>query len=724
VNLEHARTEVARDGAAPPSADLLATPVLSRWLRVRREGTVEVRVGKVELGQGVLTALAQLVADELGVDLDRVVMLPASTALGPDQGLTAGSTSVSDAGPPLRVVAAAVRGRFVAEAARRWRCDPDQVDVSGGALIGPGGERESYAGLAALVDLDVEVDPGTPPPPDRPARWTGASAPRLDLPDKVAGRPRFVHDVRLPGQLFGRVLRPPSPGARLAELDDVAVTDRIRGPHGVQVVRDGSFLAVLGPDEGSVGRAAEALRPLARWHEQDLLPDEDDLDAFLRNGPHEDVPVVEDEPSGRPDAGPGSQVVRARYTRPFLAHASMAPSCAVARWDEDGRVTVWSHSQGIHPLRDAIAAALDLEPSKVDVEHVEGAGCYGHNGADDAAFDAVLLARQVPGRPVQVLWSRQDELTWSPFGSAMSVDVEAVVDGTGRITAWSFDVWSQGHSSRPGYRGVPGLLAATTLADPAGYPSPTDPPLQRGAGMTRNAVPGYDVGHRRVVGHRRLGSPIRTSALRALGAHLNVLAIESAMDEVALATGQDPLQIRLAHLTDERTRRVLQVAAERAGWGRTLPEGTGLGLGVARYKSRGAYCAVVAEVDAGADLRLRRLVVAVDVGRVVNPDGVRNQIEGGATQSASWTLRERVRFDRRRITSDTWESYPILRFSEAPDVVVELVEHPGDPSVGAGEAAQGPTAAAIANAVAAAVGVRVRDLPITTEAVVAAIEAG
>jgi CO/xanthine dehydrogenase Mo-binding subunit len=377
----------------------------------------------------------------------------------------------------------------------------------------------------------------------------------------------------------------------------------------------------------------------------------------------------------------------------------------------------------VHRLREAIARALGLDRAAVSVQHVENAGCYGHNAADDAAFDAVLLARAVPARPVQVQWSRSDELAWAPFGSAMTAEVSARLGDDGAITSWTYDVWSQGHTARPGYAGVPGLLAGGHLAEPLPTPPAADPPPNAGAGSTRNAVPIYDVGSRCIRGHRVLENRVRSSALRALGAHLNVFAIESFMDELAGAAGADPLEYRLRHLTDERAEAVLTTAAEAAGWGTATPDDVGRGMGLARYKGRGAYCAVVAEVQADADIRVLRLTVAVDVGRVINPDGVRMQLEGGAIQATSWTLKERVRFDRRRITSDDWESYPILRFTEVPEVAVHVLDRPDQPSVGAGEAAQGPTSAAIANAVAAALGVRVRDLPITTEAVTAAIHA-
>ena len=695
--------------------DLAANPVLARWIRVGPDGRIDVRVGKVELGQGILTALAQLAADELDADLADVRMLGADTADGPDEGVTAGSLSISTCGPALRAAAANVRMLFVTAAARDWRIDPSTVTVHSGRFTGPEGQRSSYGELAARVDLELPADPTVPVKADA-GRFAGTDVPRLDLPDKVAGRPRYVQDLRLPGQWYARVLRPPSRGARLRELDPAVAGD------GVTVVRDGSFLAVAGPNEAAVLRAADRVRAKAAWAETDTLPAEDDLDTFLRAGPHETIAVAADGVNDGTTTGVAGTVVAATYRRPFVAHASVAPSCAVALWHPGGGVEVWSHSQGIGNLARAIAAALGLDPATVHVRHAEGAGCYGHNAADDAAFDAVLVARAVPGTPVQVLWSRQDELTWAPFSSAMVADVEAVVDAAGRLASWRYDVYSQGHSSRPGYAGVPGLLAATTLADPAVYPAAVDPPIANGAGSTRNALPGYDLANRRVTGHRLTDSPIRTSAMRSLGAYFNVFAIESTMDEAAAVAGADPLEFRLAHLSDERGRRVLRMAAEAAGWGRAVPEDTGLGLGYARYKGTGAWCAVVAEVEAAAAVRVRRLWTAVDVGRVVNPDGVRNQIEGGAVQATSWTLLERVRFDRRRITSDSWESYPILPFSAVPEVLVELAPGDGNPSVGAGEAAQGPTAAAIGNALAAAVGVRVRDLPLTPEAVVQAIE--
>ena len=687
---------------------LAAAPRLSTWLHVGDDGTVTVRTGKVELGQGILTAFAAIAAYELDVPPSAVRVLGAHTGLGPDEGPTAGSMSVADAGSALRQACASVRALFVAAAGESL--GPGVV-VRDGVFVAADGRRATYGELAARVGLDVDADPSAQPK----AVAEPVDVARLDLPDKVTGRPRYLADLVLPGQLWGRVVRPPSPAARLVAVD----LDAARGEHVVEVVRDGSFLGVVADDERAADVAADALRRAATWDETPTLPDEDDLAAYLRAGPHTTFTVDE---TGDPSAVPAAaRRVAASYSRPFLAHASIAPSCGLARWDDDG-LHVWSHSQNVFGLRAAVVQALDLDAGRVVVEHVESAGAYGHNGADDAAYDAVLLARAVPGRPVQVRWSRADELAWSPFGSPQLVDLAATLDDDGRIASWECDVWSQGHTSRPGYAGTPGLLATAHVSGGVPLRAPVDPAPDRGAGSTRGAIPSYDVPVRRITGHRLDEVALRSSSLRSLGAFTNVFAIESFLDELAAVVGADPVDYRLQHLSDPRGQAVLTAVADRVGWS-SLARGGDLGYGVAvaQYK-KGGWCAVVAEVEAVADVRLRRLTLAVEVGRVVQPDGVRNQVEGGAVQAASWTLKERVRFDRCRVTSTDWETYPILRFSEVPAVDVVLVDRPDLPSVGSGEVAQGPTAAAIANAVADAVGVRVRDLPLTAEAVVRAME--
>jgi nicotinate dehydrogenase subunit B len=708
-----------RSSASPLPADLAANPVLARWLDFSRDGAVTIRIGKVEYGQGIWTALAQVAAEELQVTLDRVRMAPVSTSTSPNEGVTAGSLSVQDSGSAVRQVCAQARGLLLDAAAARLGIPPAELAVADGQIrTADGPTGLSYWTVAQPGMLDRPADAPVPSRP--PGEWSvaGRSAARLDIPDKVTGRPRFLHDLVLPGMAYGRVVRPP---ARAAELTDLADLDLdLDLARGTVLVRDGSFLGVVAQTDRAARLAAGRVARAARWRTTPSLPDERDLRGFLLSAPSQEETVV-DRPAGD-GTGPATRTLTAEFTRPFLAHASAAPSCAIARWDGDS-ITVWSHSQGIFLLRAAIAAGLGMEAGQVTVNYVEGAGVFGQNGADDAAMDAVLLARAVPGRAVRVQWTREDEMCWPPLGSAMLVRLGAGLDATGRIATWRQDVWSNGFMGRPATGGEPRLLALTQLA--AGRPiSPAlDGAPANWMGATRNAVPGYDIPGLHVTRHRLLDMPIRTSSLRSLGAHLNVYAIESFMDELAAAAGADPVAFRLAHLSDPRARQVLTEAAAMAGWeSRARRDGTGYGVGVARYSGVAGYCAAVAEVAADTDIRLRRLWLAVDVGRVINPDGVLNQVEGGAVQSASWTLREQVRFDRDRITSASWDSYPILRFTEVPEVMVRVMDAPGEAETGAGEVAQGPVAGAIGNAVADAVGVRVRDLPLTRDHVARAIE--
>jgi nicotinate dehydrogenase subunit B len=699
------------------SPSLAANPLISSWLTVRADGTVTLRVGKAELGQGIHTALAQIAVTELGLSPGQLEVAPLSTAASPDEGFTAGSLSTQVSGAAVRAVGAAARRLFIEAAARRAAVPASSLTVEDGAIRTPEGEIVgSYGSLADEVNLDVDAA-GAVPLAERPAQ---PDLTRIDLPDKVFGRPRFIQDLELPGMVHARVIRPPLLRATLAaDIPD----ERLAGlPPGARLVRDGDFLAVLADREEVADAAAARLRGSVKWEPADDLPEESRLTSWLRDQRSETSVLAAVESAGEPDQRtlPGTPV-SASYSRGLIAHASIATSCALARFD--GRLLeVWSHTQGIFPLRAAIADALGLDKSDVVVYHVEGAGCYGHNPADDVAFDAALLACRTGGRPVRVLWDRAAELGSGPLASAMTADVTAVLSPDGSVRDWTYDVWSNGYNGRPGYAGNPGLLANGYRRGGRPLPPSVDPPLASGLGSGRNAVPPYTLGSPRVATHRLLSMPIRTSAIRSLGAHFNVFAIESFMDELAAAAGADPLAFRLARLDDERARAVLVAAADAAGWGQ--PRGaadTGLGLGYARYKNAGAYCAAAAQVEAGETVRVRRLVLAVDVGQVVNLDGVRNQIEGGAIQATSWTLKEQVRFGRDGITSLSWDTYPVLRFSEIPQVDVIVIDRPGCPSLGAGECTAGPVAGAIANGLFAAIGVRARTLPLTDENVLRAI---
>jgi nicotinate dehydrogenase subunit B len=512
----------------------------------------------------------------------------------------------------------------------------------------------------------------------------------------------------------------------------VSVADVGDLPGVLQVVRDGNFLGVITEREEQAVKAADVLREKCVWEGGGEFPDENKLFEALMNHPNEQALLVVE---GRPveDAVPdiavpdgARQTVEATYYKPYHMHGSLGPSAAMAHW-QDGMLTVWAHTQGVSPLRGSLAQVLDLPDQSVRVIHVEGAGCYGHNGADDAALDAALLARFLPDRPVMLKWMRDDEHAWEPYGSCMAVKMQGSVGDGGVVIDWNHDAWSYTHSGRPrAMNGTSNMLAAWHIEN-ALPPPIAKPGGGSHGGIHRNADPLYNFSRRRVVKRFVPDSPLRVSALRGLGSPGNVFAIESFMDELAFATGEDPVDFRLKHLDDDRAKDVIRAAANKAGWQagvRGNGEGRGQGLGFAQYKNEKCYVAVIFDVCVDVDtgqIVLERVVIAADAGQVVNPDGLKNQLEGGVVQAASWAMKEAVRFDRERITSRDWETYPILTFPEAPKVETVLIDRPGLPSLGSGEATQGPTPAAIANAVFDAVGIRLRQMPFTPERVMVAM---
>lgn len=703
------------DGKVALPGSLHQNRKLKQWVRFERDRTVTLSPGKVEIGQGILTALSQIAAEELDVELSRMRVVPAATGTSPDESVTSGSLSIQDSGSAIRQACAEIRAVLIQTAAIEYNVDPASLSVRDGEISSIDGRvRTNYWAIADEDLLDREADGSVKPKSPDTHRIVGQSVPRIDLPDKVFGRPRFVHDLQLPGMLHGRIVDLASPWAKIISIDDAAVKAM---PGVVAVVRDGSFLGVIAEREAVAVKAAEKLAAAVRWEERETLPDSANLAAFLASTKHETTIVEERTPQT-----PATVVKRhkARFLKPYIAHASIGPSAAVACW-VDGSLEVWSHSQGIYNLRDDMAQGLRVPAENIKIHHTEGAGCYGHNGADDVAFEAALLARATPGRPVKLVWSRSEELGRSPMQAGHLVEVRAGTDASGNVVEWEHELWANGYSSRPGRADTPTLIAALHLAKPFPPFISINPPKAAGGGADRNAVPLYDFPKMKILNNRLLEMPIRTSALRGLGAYANIFALESFMDELAHDAGRDPIEYRLAHLSDPRGRAVIEAAIKRATWwGDKRAEGVGHGFGFAKYKNLGAWCAVAAQIEAGATLKVRRLTIAVDVGQVINPDGVLNQVEGGAIQTVSWVLKEAVKFDRMRITSRSWEDYPILTFSEVPQIDIELINRPNERSLGAGEAPNGPAAAAIGNAVFDALGVRVRELPLTPERIIAA----
>lgn len=681
-------------------ASLARHPELDTWVRVDRADTVSVATGKVEIGQGITTALALIAAHELGVDVAAIRVQTAHTGITPNEFITAGSMSVEDSGSALRQACAHARSLILQRAAERFGVDVIELDIVDGRIV-----AEGATGLNEVVDIWA-LQGGRPfahrigqrrderPPSAPPVRQA-----RIDLHDKILGRGVFLHDAWWPDMLHARVVRPPTWRHRLEAVDPPTP------PVGLRVGRDGSLQWVCGADEAGVARHAERLAAACRWRQIEALA------GVPLGGESQAFPLRED---GVPEALPLPPLgftpdLCASYSRPHIMHGSLAPSAAAALW-RDETISVWSHSQGVELLKRTLAEVLGLASGQVTVIHRQGAGAYGHNGADDAALDAALCALDNPGRHVLLKWTRDQEHRWEPYGPAMRVDLAAALDAVGRIRAWSHEVWSYTHAGRPLPREAGSNLSGAWLREPALEAPAPEPRLGAEVGIHRNAWPLYALPAPRVIKRFVAPGPLRTSSLRSLGAHGNVFAIESFMDELATLSGQTPLAFRLAHLRDPRARAVLEAVVELAG-GLDGPRGVAL----ARYKNRQTYAAVVVEAEVDADsamVRVPRLWIAADAGRVVDPDGLVNQLEGGAVQALSWTLKEQVHFASDDIYGNDWSSYPVLRFDEVPDVVTRLLDRPEQRSLGAGEATQGPAAAALANAVCAASGVRVRDMPL------------
>jgi nicotinate dehydrogenase subunit B len=701
-------------GAAGEHVSTLAPAAsqLDSWLVVAADGSITVYCGKVELGTGVSTALRQIVAEELDAPFERIAWVQGDSDRTVDQGSTVGSQSVKRGGAQLRQAAAEARQALLELASAKLGEPADSLTIARGVISARGGSKSvTFADLIGGKRFERTVSGKAKTKAASEYRVVGKPIPRVELPAKMTGRHTYVHDVRVDGMLHGRVVRPSALGAKLSGVDDSALRDI----PGARIVRKGDWLAVVAPREDDAIRAARALE--ATWSSAETLPAMSELHETLVKIPATDR-VVADAAGVTTAIASAAKSVTARYTWPFQMHASIGASCAVADVRSDS-ATIWSSTQGAHTLKSALAQLLGMSSDAVHVIWTEGSGCYGHNGSDDAAADAALLSQAV-GKPVRVQWSRADEHGWEPKGVAMVMNVSAGLDASGKIVGWDYAVWTPTHSSRPGAGagGAANFVAATlTGATPTSRPS---------LGGDRNSRHTYDIPNTRVVAHLLQSAPLRTSSFRGLGSPQNSFANESFMDELASAAGADPVEFRLRHLADPRAVAVVQTVARLAKWEPRVSNSKnanssatplhGRGMAFVQYEGTEAYVAAIVDVDVDPSahtVHVTRVCVAHDCGLIVNPDGLRNQIEGNVVQAISRTLKESVTFDRSRVTSLDWRSYPILTFAEAPDSIeIELIDHPELPSVGAGEAATSPIPGAIANAIFDATGKRLRDVPL------------
>lgn len=698
----------------PLPGSLAQNPQIDSWLFIDPKGSVIVYSGKVEFGQGITTALKQIVADELDVNINRIEMIPTTTGLSPNEGVTSGSQSVEFGGLALRYACAQARGTLLEKAASQLGVEQADLRISDGNIFAKNNQSLSYWSLTEEKLLHQRANLKYQPKEFSSHAYIGTSVQRVDIPAKVSGIAAYVQDLRLPGMLHARVVRPPSPRAELLYFDEVKIKAL---PGVVGVVRDGSFLAVVASREEQAITALELAKTLAQWNiKNDLPASYKDWHATMKriNG------TVTEHAIKTNLSNPAIKTLVKEYTKPFTMHASIGPSCAVAVMSQ-GVMKIYTHSQGMYPLQTDLVKVLGMPPEKVICVHTEGAGMYGQSGADDVALDAALVARAFPEKPIRMQWMRDEEMQWEPYGSAMSMKISASLDQSGRIVDWQYELWSNAHSTRPGAKIGNNLFTSWYINSPQ-KPSPiTNVPLPAG-GTHRNAIPLYNFPNQKVINHLIEEMPIRASALRTLGAYANVFAIESMMDELAKAANTDPIEFRLKHMDNQRAREVISRTALLAKWNSqqlaTKKNGLlyGRGFAFAQYKNSQVWNAVVADVEIDprtGKVRVTHFYSVADAGLIINPDGFKNQIEGGMIQAASWTIFEEVQFDKTQIKSNSWGNYPILRFEDVPEVEVELISRPSEKSVGVGEGSQGPAGAAIANAVAAATGKRVYDLPIS-----------
>lgn len=695
---------------APPSygeppeslpGSLREHPRVDSWLQVLEDGSVRVFTGKIELGQGIRIAIAQVAAEELNTPPERIEVHLAETGVTPNEGYTAGSRSIEQSAMSVRYAAAAANQQLRKLAAEKLRANADQLVLDDGKVRVVGdGAAMTFAEVLEGRQFEGEVPADVQPKAKDAYQWVGKPISRNDLDEITQGKTLYVHDLRFPDMVHARVIHPAGYGARLQSFNEAGLRNSVDGI--LKIVRDGSFLGVITETEFQAVKAQRYLRDNATWSTPTSLPAGQDLEEYLRGLPTQSQ-QVEDKGSFDESA----EVIKASYFKPYVMHGAMGPSCAVARFEDD-RLDVWTHSQGVYPLRNSMQELVGLPLEKIRIKGVPGAGCYGHNGADDVAAEAALLAKAFPSRHVRLQWSRFDEHGWEPYGSAMIMETEASLDGEGRISQWRYNVWSDTHSTRPGgdpARLLPALYLENSFStDSRGY----------FGGAYRNAPPYYDIPNIRIDAHGFEG-PLRVSALRSLGAYANIFAIESFMDELAERAGKDPLEFRLMHAADERSRAVLEKLQEITA-AQSTETNEGIGYAFARYKNSASYCGVAVKLRVDPDnsqVQLQGMWSAIDAGEVINPDGLRNQTEGGMVQSASWTLKEEVKFNKQHVSSLDWASYPIFTMQDTPpEIEVAVIDRPEEPALGAGESAQGPTSAAIANAVYRASGKRIRKLPL------------
>ncbi len=673
----------------------LQQPRIKDWLQILEDGRVRVFSGKMELGQGIRIAIAQVAAEELNMNVDLIEVKLAETSTTPDEGYTAGSRSVAQSAMAVRKAAAAAADILINRTAKKYELEVESLYLKDGMVLSKSGDfKASFFDILDGAQIEEVVPDNIKTKSKKDHEVVGTPVLRKDIGQMVRGLPVYVQDLRFPGMLHARVVRPASYDAKITEFNKEN-TEKLD----VKIIKVNDFIGVISEDEYQAEKAKNILESDCKWESKMKLPIEDFSAAYLKGLSKESERVV-----NKGSITFGNNSVKAKYFKPYVMHGAIGPSCAVAIFKE-GKLQIWSHTQGVYPLRKTLADLLSLTEDNIKITGVPGSGCYGHNGADDVAAEAAILAIKNPEKHIRLQWTRADEHAWEPYGSAMVMELEGSLDATGKIENWKYNLWSDTHSTRPGgdkQNLLPtSFYSGTTAKRPKGY----------FGGAYRNSKPNYNIPNQKIDAHYFKG-PLRVSALRSLGAYSNILAIENFMDRLAEKAGEDPVIFRIKHLEDLRAKDVLNKIKQMTE-DVNLLENEGFGYAFARYKNSASYFAVAARVSVeNGKISVKEMWGAIDSGEVINPDGLKNQTEGGMIQSASWTLQEAVKFNETHVSSTDWDSYPISRFADIPEVHVEVIDRPNEDALGAGEAAQGPSAAAILNAIYRATGTQVEVLPV------------
>ena len=700
------------------SSSLKNNPQLDRWIKFNKDQTVTIFTGKVEIGQKLSSALSMIAAEELSLDFDRIIVNKVSTSEGPDEQYTVGSNSIEESGAAIRQVSARVKEILYDMASDYLSETISDISLKDGTFSSRlSNKTVTFWELMADNTFNSNLEKMPTLKSYKDYNIIGSANLSKGFQEIVCGKAVYVHDLELPNMLHARVIRPPTYKSRLVDYDFEKVKTN---PGVIHIEHNGSFLAVAAEREEQAVKAAGLIKRKSKWSNVEKNISNENLLEQHQSNIKESYPVIDglaQQNSFQPSKNNNENIIKANYLKPYHMHGSIGPSSAAALFDGSS-YKVWTSSQGIYPLRDAISEVLEISKDLVNIEYVPGAGCYGHNGADDAALDAVLLARSIIGRPILLKWEREDEHSWEPYGSSMYIEMEGSLDNNGKVNYWGHNVYSDVHNARPkSLKGASNLLASWHLERPMVMPK-KEPWLVFHGGIHRNADPIYSFSNKNIVKTLVRDLPLRVSALRSLGAFGNIFALESFVDELASTQKIDPLTFRLNHLEDNRAKEVLEEVALIANWGSSQKTPNyGRGISMARYKNMKCYAAVIVDlhVDDYGNIKLKQAYIAADSGQIIDKEGVKSQLEGGFIQAASWTLKEEVKYDESGITSKDWDTYPIIKFPEIPNIKTTLLDRPEQPFLGSGEATQGPTSAAIGNAIFDAIEVRLRTIPFTPE---------